>query len=102
LTNRIRQIEDAEWPIIVPVEDRLEIVHGPAKIERGWCVMVECPSWRDTNEVIEFVKRETKQDWIAPIPSRFPTVGAQDFTQGNPHINGKGYWVWLFVRVEQK
>jgi len=102
MTNRIRQIEDAQWPVIIPVEDELKIVHGPARIEGGECVMVECPTWRGANEVIEFVRRETGGDWITPIASRYGNDNKlKDFTQGNPHINGKGMWCWLLVKVQK-
>ena len=98
MTNRIRQFEDAQWPVIIPVEDEMQIVHGPARFAGGECVMVECPTRRDTSDVVQFVVEETGQDWIMPIPSRI-TSEFKDFTQGNPHKNGKGMWVWLLVKI---
>jgi len=70
VTNRIRQIEDAEWPLIVPIADELTIVHGPAKFAGGWCVMVECPTRRNTSDVEAFVRAQTGQEWITPLASR--------------------------------
>jgi hypothetical protein len=96
MTNRIRQFEDAQWPVIIPVEDEMQIVHGPARFAGGECVMVESPTWRNANEVEVFVNDRTKKEYIMPIPSRI-TGEFKDFTQGNPHKNGKGYWVWLLV-----
>lgn len=98
MTNRIRQLEDAQWPIIVPVEDEMQIVHGPARFAGGECVMVECPTMRSNSDVETFVKEKTKIEWITPIPSRI-TGEFKTFLEGNPHINGKGMWVWLLVKI---
>jgi len=102
--NRIREFEDAQWPIIVPIPDGMTIVHGPARFGSddknpgGECVMVESPTLCNSSDVEEFVKDKTKMDWIMPIPSRV-TGEFKDFTQGNPHKNGRGCWVWLLIKV---
>ena len=96
--NKIREIEDAQWPIIIPIPDGMTIVHGPARFAGGECVMVECPTWTNTSEVVQFVLEKTGHDYITPIPARV-TGEFKDFSQGNPHKNGRGCWVWLLVRI---
>jgi hypothetical protein len=96
MTNRIRQIEDATWPVIVPVEDKFEAIHGPARCAIGEICMLQSPTWKPGWYACEFAAKQFEGNWLMAVWD--VKVDGKDFSNSNPlHVDG--YWLYLLVRA---
>jgi len=81
-------LEDVNF--IVPVPQYSFYQHGND-------VYVECPERGNNYDVIDAVQNRYGGNWLLGIWKN--TIDGDVVYQENPHQNGRGLWVWKFVKA---
>lgn len=100
MTNRIRQFENGEPVFIIPVEDKFETIHGPARCAIGEICMLQSPTWKANHYAFEFASKEFGGNWIMALWDVEITQSdgqKVNFSNSNP-LHKDGYWLYLLVR----
>lgn len=93
--NRIRQFENGEPVFIIPVEDKFETIHGPARCAIGEICMLQSPTWKPNQYAFEFATKEFGGNWIMALWD--VKVDGKDFSYSNP-MYSDGWYLYLLVR----
>lgn len=88
--QRMRAILNYSPPEIIPVPDFQFHRHGND-------VYVECTERHADHIVIDAVQKKYGGHWLLRIWCN--VINGERVFQSNPHVNGRGYWIWKIVKA---